>query len=59
MAKSRRARRRADETEQDVQPGADAEPSVRERVELGLFLVVEVLCLLLFVDFLFLGIYVK
>ena len=34
-------------------------PSLRERVELVLFLVVEVLCLLLFVDFLFIGYYVK
>lgn len=34
-------------------------PSLRERVELVLFLVVEVLCILLFVDFLFIGYYVK
>ena len=34
-------------------------PTVRERVELILFLVVEVLCLLLFIDFLFIGYYVK
>ena len=39
-------------------PAAEG-PTLRERIELILFLVVEVLCLLLFVDFLFFGIYVK
>ncbi len=34
-------------------------PALRERLELILFLVVEVLCLLLFIDFLFVGYYVK
>ena len=34
-------------------------PVLRERLELILFLVVEVLCLLLFIDFLFVGYYVK
>ena len=38
---------------------ASEEPTLRERIELILFLVLEVLCLLLFVDFLFFGIYVK
>lgn len=48
-----------------VEPAADAqaevsqEPTLRERLELILFLVVEVLCLLLFIDFLFVGLYVK
>lgn len=32
---------------------------VRERVEMALFIAVEVLCLLLFLDFLFFGFYVK
>lgn len=38
---------------------AEAESGIREKVELILFLAVEVLCLLLFVDFLFFGFYVK
>ena len=33
--------------------------SLRERIELILFVSVEVLCLLLFIDFLFIGYYVK
>lgn len=37
----------------------DVVPSLRDRAEFILFIAVEVLCLLLFVDFLFLGIYVK
>ena len=46
-----------------VQPGnEDVElerPGFRERLELIILLVVEVLCLLLFIDFLFVGYYVK
>ena len=38
--------------------GAES-PTFRERLELILFLVVEILCLLLFIDFLFIGFYVK
>lgn len=34
-------------------------PGFRERLELILFLAVEILCLLLFIDFLFIGYYVK
>lgn len=34
-------------------------PTFRERLELLLFIGVEVLCLLLFLDFLFFGFYVK
>ena len=34
-------------------------PTLRERAELILFIVVEVLCLALFVDFLFFGFYIK
>lgn len=41
------------------EPEAEAPPGWRERLELGLFIAVEVVCLLLFVDFLFFGIYVK
>ena len=40
-------------------PETDAPPGLRERIELILFVAVEVVCLLLFVDFLFFGIYVK
>jgi len=41
-------------------PEAEEEaPSLRDRAELILFIAVEVLCLILFIDFLFLGIYVK
>ena len=53
MAKSRRA-----DASDEKSATADV-PSLRERVEVVLFIVVEVLCLLLFIDFLFLGIYVK
>ena len=35
------------------------EASLREKLEIYLFLAVEVLCLLLFIDFLFIGYYVK
>jgi hypothetical protein len=35
------------------------EPGLREKLEIYLFLAVEILCLLLFVDFLFIGYYVK
>jgi len=38
---------------------SEEEPGLREKVEIYLFLVVEILCLLLFVDFLFIGYYVK
>ena len=45
-------------------PSADGDaaaeaPTFRERLELALFLIVEILCLLLFVDFLFVGYYIK
>lgn len=33
--------------------------SLRERVEMALFIAVEVLCLVLFLDFLFFGFYIK
>ena len=35
------------------------EAGLREKVEIYLFLAVEILCLLLFIDFLFIGYYVK
>ncbi|MDP6039823.1 MAG: hypothetical protein QGG64_14825 [Candidatus Latescibacteria bacterium] len=53
MAKSRPSDKLADA------PDSHDAPSLRERVELGLFIAVEVLCLLLFIDFLFIGFYVK
>lgn len=53
MAKSRPSDKSADA------PDSNDAPSLRERVELGLFIAVEVLCLLLFIDFLFIGFYVK
>lgn len=37
----------------------EEEASLKEKVEIYLFLAVEILCLLLFVDFLFIGYYVK
>jgi len=43
----------------DLTSDANGGPTLRERVELILFIAVEVLCLLLFVDFLFIGFYVK
>jgi hypothetical protein len=60
MAKSKAPARRQ---EGGAQPGGQDDsaqpPTFRERLELILFLLVEILCLLLFVDFLFLKIYVK
>ena len=53
MAKSRRA------DASDEKTGVAEAPSLRERAEIILFIVVEVLCLLLFIDFLFIGFYVK
>ena len=47
-----------DSAEQD-QESSPEEPGLRQQLELVLFLVVEVLCLLLFIDFLFIGFYVK
>ena len=45
------------------QPKAVEEPveeaGLKEKVEIYLFLAVEILCLLLFIDFLFIGYYVK
>ena len=35
------------------------EAGLREKIEIYLFLAVEILCLLLFIDFLFIGYYVK
>jgi len=56
MAKSDRAESVPKSAEEDSEAqGA----TFRERLELALLLVVEVLCLLLFVDFLFFGFYVK
>ena len=43
----------------DGQNIPDGAPTIRERLELVLFLAVEILCLLLFIDFLFIGYYVK
>lgn len=43
----------------DLASEAGDGPTLRERIELILFIAVEVLCLLLFVDFLFIGFYVK
>jgi hypothetical protein len=55
MAKTKQKIQAAPEAE--VEP--DAPPGLRERIELVLFVAVEVVCLLLFVDFLFFGFYVK
>ena len=44
-----------DEQKHDTQE----EPGLREKIEIYLFLAVELLCLLLFIDFLFIGWYVK
>ena len=55
MAKSKApARRKEGGQDESAQP-----PTFRERLELILFLLVEIMCLLLFIDFLFLKIYVK
>ncbi|MDP6779823.1 MAG: hypothetical protein QGI83_23905 [Candidatus Latescibacteria bacterium] len=55
-SKARDSARHPQTQESESEPAA---PTLRERVELILFLVVEVLCILLFVDFLFIGYYVK
>ncbi|HCR17716.1 MAG TPA: hypothetical protein DIU35_09545 [Candidatus Latescibacteria bacterium] len=60
MAKSKAPARRQDGSPQSGGQDDSAQPpTFRERLELILFLVVEILCLLLFIDFLFLKIYVK
>ena len=60
MAKSKTSSQQVDGTPGSAQRGdAEGTPTLRERLELILFLVVEVLCLLLFIDFLFIGFYVK
>lgn len=59
MAKrTRRNRARLDpsDTAETVEEGAGG---WRDRLESYLFLAVEILCLLLFIDFLFIGYYVK
>jgi len=45
----------------EVKPAEEPieEAGLREKIEIYLFLAVEILCLLLFVDFLFIGYYVK
>ncbi len=49
-----------DSNKQDpVDEGGVEEAGLREKVEIYLFLAVEILCLLLFIDFLFIGYYVK
>ena len=61
MAKSKRSSDRfatAGRASEEGDVGAQA-PTFRERLELYLFLAVEILCLLLFIDFLFVGFYVK
>ena len=52
--RSARTGRKSEMAAEQAQP-----PTFRERLELILFLVVEILCLLLFIDFLFIGYYVK
>ena len=60
MAKSKSTSHHSGQTPESANSGPEAqEPTFRERLELILFLVVEVLCLLLFIDFLFVGYYVK
>jgi len=60
MAKSKApARRQEGGAQLGGQDNSTQPPTFRERFELILFLLVEILCLLLFIDFLFLEIYVK
>jgi hypothetical protein len=60
MAKSKAPARRQEGGPQRGAQEVDAQPpTLRERIELILFLAVEVMCLLLFIDFLFLKIYIK
>ncbi len=60
MAKSKQATPGLKEASEPAEKGTEGQtPTFRERLELILFLVVEILCLLLFIDFLFVGYYVK
>ncbi len=60
MAKRTRRDRSRRSTEEDaITEGAAEVGGWRDRLELVLFLAVEILCLLLFIDFLFIGYYVK
>ena len=60
MAKSKQAPPGPGEASESAEKGTEGQtPTFRERLELILFLVVEILCLLLFIDFLFVGYYVK
>jgi hypothetical protein len=52
------ANRKAQKEVQVDEPEVE-EAGLREKLEIYLFLAVEVLCLLLFIDFLFIGYYVK
>lgn len=59
MAKSPQAQSQIDDESKLVEVTEAQTPKFRERLELILFFIVEILCLLLFIDFLFLGYYVK
>ena len=62
MAKRTRRNRTRTETFDTAgtsEEAAAGEGGWRDRLELYLFLAVEILCLLLFIDFLFIGYYVK
>lgn len=52
------AKKKAAKAEAPVEAPVE-EAGLREKIEIYLFLAVEILCLLLFVDFLFIGYYVK
>ena len=54
-----KGKQRTHEDKVSDEAATETAPGLRERIELILFLAVEVLCLLLFIDFLFIGFYVK
>lgn len=47
------------QTNAETASSEDVAPTLRDRLELVLFLAVEIICILLFADFLFFGFYVK
>ena len=47
------------QSDADASVAEESAPTFRDRLELVLFLAVEIICILLFADFLFFGFYVK
>jgi hypothetical protein len=50
---------KSESSQQPTDADEAAEPTFRDRLELVLFLAVEIICIVLFADFLFFGYYIK